>query len=119
MSLDAETFTGSRFAAATVGSDGRPVHGATSPLSFAGDAQPARGDQLANELGLPRTTQAWWLYTETQLRTANESTGTPADRVTIAGEVCEVYAVEDWKRPGLASGVAHYRVLCVRKERLS
>lgn len=118
MSLNAETFTGSRFAAATVGSDGRPVHGAASPFSFAGDAQPVRGEELANELGLPRTRKAWWLYTETELRTADEAAGTPADRVTIAGDLCEVYAVEDWNRPGLASNLAHFRVLCIRKEAL-
>lgn len=118
MNLNAETFTGSRYAAATIGSDGRPVHGAATPLSIPGDAQPVRGEELTNELSLPRTSKAWWLYTQTELKTANEATGTPADRVTIAGDVCEVYAVEDWNRPGLASNLAHFRVLCLRKEKL-
>ena len=49
---------------------------------------------------------------ETEVRTANETNGTPADMVTWAGEQWEVVKVETW--PG---SIAHHKALCMRVSR--
>lgn len=87
--------------------------GATSTLTVEGSLQPMTGREL---LLLPegeRTRARWKLYTETELRTADETTTTEADRVSWNGRSLVVVRVQDYSHVGL---LPHYRCELVADE---
>lgn len=92
----APTATVTRGAAGTY-TAGRLTPGATSTTPLAVVAvQPASGRDL---LRLPeglRTRETIAIWTSDELRTANETTGTPADVVGYGGASYQVELVEDW-----------------------
>lgn len=86
------------------------VPGATTTFSVLMSVQPLNGRELLNLPEAQRTRQWIKAYCATELRTAEQSTGIKADRVTANGRVYEVQMVEFWTNP--ASILApHWRVL--------
>lgn len=81
---------------------GRWSGGAIVDEEIRASVQPASGRDL---LRLPeglRTRDTVAILTDADLRTANETAGTKADRIVVSGEEYEVVAVDDWTMPQLS-----------------
>lgn len=107
------TYSITRHAAGSYAS-GRWVAGGTTLLTIMASVQQdrPRPDEL---LHLPegyRAREAVRIYTETELRTANEANGTLADFLTHKGESWEVVKVEAW-----GHGILHYKATALRVAR--
>lgn len=87
MLLGATTITRRRFAAQTVGADGRPAAGSSTDTSIEASVQPAQGEDLQILPEGLRARQSIKVYTGTELRTADQRGGTPADQLVISGLV--------------------------------
>lgn len=93
--------------------DGRWAAGGSDAATIIASVQPVRSQ--AELLLLPeaaRTRGSVKIYTEDSIRTADESTQTPADRIVWDGEEWEVHVVDTW-----VYGIAHSRAIAVRVER--
>lgn len=97
--LSAEAFTRLRYVAQTFGADGRPV--AQTPTELAGRAsvQPADPGMTCTDPGYSGQDRRR-LFTFTELRKADETSGIPADRVTWDGATWLVWAVQEWTALG-------------------
>lgn len=90
-----QTLSGTRFIAGTY-TNGVYIEGTTSPLSISASVQPIKGRELESLPEGRRDKQALRLYTNFELRTAEEDDGPNADQITIDGKLFEVIAVENW-----------------------
>ena len=100
-----------RFAAGSVGSDGRFADGSTTTSTLRGSLQPAEGDDLQTLPEGDRTKRVRVLFSRTALRTVDQGAGTSADQVTIdTGEWAEVRSVEPWPTGRLV----HWRCVLVQ-----
>lgn len=106
----AEPITVTRFGVSTI-ADGYVHPGASDTFDSRAAVQPARPNEL---LLLPegqRTRGAIRLYSEIEIRTADEVAGTAADVVTWEGKEYEVHQSELMR----GFGMAVYKALAVRK----
>lgn len=104
------TFAGKRFPVATR-VKGRTVESTPVALSLTGSLQPTQGNLLKALPEGKRSYSAFTIYTETELKVADDVTGVPSDIVVIAGLDYEVSLVYPWQN-GILS---HYQVVCTRK----
>lgn len=89
--------TGDRADTAPTFVNGRPTAATRSPIAFRASIQPLSTNEV---LSLPegkREREAYRLYTDFQLRAADEANGTAPDHVTIDGKLFEVIAVHRWQ----------------------
>jgi hypothetical protein len=88
--------------------------GAQSTVTITASVQPAKPDELQNLSAAARRSSAGIkVYSESELRTADEATGIQADRVSWEGEDWEVQAVSRHR----LSNLAHYKALATRMDR--
>ena len=94
--------------------NGRWVAGSTTALSVTASVQPVKlkHDELLHLPAGDRNRAAIRVYTPSELRSANETDGTPADFVTWDGEQWEVVKVDAW-----TLGIAHYKAIALRVSR--
>jgi len=96
----AEPATRRRFAAGSRGADGRYVLGASTDTTIRAGIQPVSGRKLERLPEGLRQTVTHLAFTETELRTADQITGLPADQVVYGGETFEVERVDPWPSAG-------------------
>lgn len=104
MLLGAEKITRLRFSE-SIGADGRPERTLEDESTIRASIQPISGRQRQ---ALPegiRQTVDLRLYTKSELRTADDQQGVPADHVVIDGEAYRVVQVQQWRQL-----MAHYQV---------
>ena len=95
-------------------SDGEYIAGAETSVSIRASIQPAKPEELQNlSPAAQRASAGIKIYSESLLRTANESTGVQADRVVWAGENWEIQFVS--RHP--LSALAHYKAIATRLDR--
>jgi len=112
MILGQRAVTRIRYAAPTVGTDGRASAGAATSSTVYASVQPASGRQLEKLPEGLRQTVEMIAYTETpELRTADQVAGVPADRVVCAGETYQVEHVALWDS---YSPIPHYEAALSR-----
>lgn len=107
--LGAKAYTGKRFAAGSF-VDGDWVPGAESALSIFGTVRPMKPRDVVLLKEGEELSDHRKLYTATELRPADRSTKTPADRVVIGGEDFEVVGIHD----NTNGGLSHYKVILRR-----
>lgn len=96
--------------------DHRFVSGADTTFTILGHVTDVTPTELVQTLQLDSTRTAHYIETATELRTANESTGTGPDVVVVRGEDCEVHKAERLDdAPG--APLPHWLVMVVRRER--
>ena len=98
-----------RFAAGSW-SGGRYTPGADSSLNIEASVQPLRGKEIQLLPEARRESQAYKLYSDTQLLTTDTSGSKKADQVKIGGVFHEVLIVEDWQN----TIIDHYKIVVVR-----
>lgn len=109
MILGQEPVTLRRFVAQTIGTDGRPEAQAGTPTTILASVQPLNGKELALLPEGERQRDQKKIYTVSEIRTADQNTGIPADWIEFDGEVWEVHQVENER-----SVVPHYKGRIVR-----
>lgn len=100
------------------GADGRIAAVVYSSSSIRGNLQDAPARRIQAQTEGERTEEAWTFATKTELRTRNERTGTPPDRLVVPAPLidpvnpvtCEVRSVSG---PGSAA-LPHYEARIVR-----
>jgi len=98
--------SGIRYAASTR-VKGQVSPGATSSIEFTASVQPLTGKE---KLALPegvRENATYRLYTDYELKTADESGNKKADRVTIFSKTYEIIIVEIWQN----KVIPHYKAI--------
>jgi hypothetical protein len=88
------------------------VAGSVSDVSIVASVQPASPSDLQHLPDGDRSRAAVKIYTDDELRTANESSGLIADKVVWLGEQWEVQQLQRH-----VYGIAHYKALAFRVER--
>lgn len=95
---------------------GRWVDGALEPpFDITCNIQPYR--QGEESIFLPEGTRAddvVIIYTQTELKTADQFTSTEGDYFQLDGRDYKVYAVENWSRSNLK--LDHYKVYAIRRD---
>lgn len=110
MSSFRTAFTVKRKAAGTL-VKGKLVEGSTSTITIQASVQPMRGKDVDLLPEGRRTSQAVWIYTDTQLQLSNSTAFTNPDILVAFGSDFEVLSVEPWQ-----SGViSHYKCMAVKK----
>lgn len=94
MILGARTVIRRRYAPVTRDGSGRSVQPAPTDTTISASIQPLSGDDLAQLPEGERTKRHRKAYTTADLRTADQHTGTPADRIVDGDDVYEVQAVD-------------------------
>lgn len=107
--LGAATHTWRRFAAGSVGTDGRYVEGGATTSTLRGSLQPATGDDVDTLPEGERSKRARVLFTATALRVTDQAAGTSGDQVSVDGDWFEARAI----RPYGTTALAHHRVVLV------
>lgn len=102
------TYTVTRTTAGTP-TDGVYANGTTSTLSIEASIQPVTGDVLKSLPEGQHVESTRVVYTTSELK--SNSAGYDPDRITIDGEVFEVFQVEKFSAPGFGT---HYRALISR-----
>lgn len=94
--------------------NGRWAAGVASQFSISASIQPAKmkHEELLHLPEGDRNRSALRVYTPTELRSANEADGTPADFIAWDGEQWEVVKVDVW-----TLGIAHCKALALRVRR--
>jgi hypothetical protein len=94
--------------------DGRWDAGSTSTITVTASVQPGKPtqDELLKLPAGDRNRASVRIYTDSLLRTADESQGLIADFLTWAGEQWEVMLLDTW-----GHGIAHYKGLAMRVSR--
>ena len=100
-----------RYAAGSVGTDGRTTRGALTATTIYASVQPVTGRQLERLPEGLRQSVKLMAYTETELRTADQLTQTAADELIYGGET---YQVADAKRWDTAGPLPHWEIALVR-----
>jgi hypothetical protein len=77
--------------------DGRWVEGVGSTFTIKASVQPLSDREMQLLPEARRNTETYNLFTDTQLRTAEQTQGKNADRVSIYGEMFEVLSVGHWQ----------------------
>lgn len=108
-------YTVTRYAAGSYVS-GRWVDGSTSTLTIRASVQPATSDQLRRLPEALRTRAAMGVITTTEVRTADEATGTPADTISIDGEDWEIQQVDAFG-VAYAPALQHWEAVAMRSDR--
>lgn len=101
-----QSLTGTRTEAGTL-VKGRLTPGSTSAINFTASVQPISGDEL---LSLPegiREEGMFKLYTDFALRSANQTTKEPADKINLFGKVYKVVFLEAWQN----NIINHYKAI--------
>lgn len=93
--LKTGTYAVTRYAAGAY-TAGLWVEGGTTVLNLDAAVQPMRGRELVNVPEGKRAGDLRRVYCDTELRTADETAGTSADRITIGSEVYEITTSEPW-----------------------
>lgn len=106
-----ESTTLIRYAAGAY-TNGRWAAGTATQSTIVASVQPATSDDLLRLDEGFRTAGGCVVYSQAELRTANEATGRSADRIVWNGENWEVQKVD-----GHGLGIIHYRAICTRVER--
>lgn len=96
MILGQSAITRRRFAVGTRGADGRFTAGASTDSTIYATVQPPSGDVVATLSEGERSRRARRVITTSELRTADQEDGTPADQVLIGGAYYEVRVVGNW-----------------------
>ena len=102
--------TVTRYAAGTR-DKGRWVEGASSQFTAAYSVQPLQPREMELLPENRRDKQAYWLYGDVELKTADPATGTNADKVTIDGEEYEVLMINPWQN----NIINHYQIGVVKQ----
>lgn len=92
------------------GTTGLWVEGASTTGTITASVQPLRGKEMEMLPEARRESQAYKLYTDTQLFTVDTTTNKNPDQVQINGDWHEVLIVEDWQNEILN----HYKVIVVK-----
>lgn len=106
------TYTVTRRPQGTVGADGRETPAAGSTFAARLSVQPLKGEELRVASELYGTNRVLKAYGPTELRTADETTGAPADVVEVDGDDYEVQHVEHQRKL-----LRHYKATLVRVDR--
>lgn len=100
-----------RYAAGTYSTTtGKWIEGSTSDFTIGASVQPLRGKEMELLPEARRESQAYKLYTDTQLFTVDTSSSENPDRVQINGTWHEVLIVEDWQN----DVISHYKIVVVK-----
>lgn len=91
--------------------NGKLVAGAVTTSTIQASVQPLRGQEMLLLPEARRTSQAVWVYTDTQLRVANTVTGYNADIVTAFGSDFEIFSCEPWQ----SNVINHYKAIGIKK----
>ena len=112
MILGKQTATRYRFGAESRDSDtGRTIRPSPTTSAFRGSFQPLRGKEREALPEGVRASDTLKVYTKSELRTADQHTGTPADEVDYDGRRYVVYQVDRYPRL-----IPHYKALLIRKQ---
>lgn len=109
--LGEEAVTLTRYAAGSVGSDGRRTIGAGTASTIMASVQPLTGRQLQRLPEGERQSYPLVIYTVSDVRTADHIAGVPADRITTGGNTYEVGRVQRWPAAG---PLPHYEAYLMR-----
>lgn len=103
------TLTRRRYAAQTIGNDGRPEVQTPTTTTITASWQPeGDGEQITTPgFSGPRKRK---LFAFSEVRPVDESTGTPADEVVDGSAVYSVTAVHYWPALGLIA--EHWEAIC-------
>jgi len=107
-----ETVTLTRYAAQTIGSDGRPDRGSPTSTSIAATVAPASPRTLERLPEGMRTRSVLTVHAYDQIRTADQHTGTPGDEIVRGGITYAVEVVDEW--PALGPIPQHWQAIVVR-----
>lgn len=111
MILGEQDVTLTRYPSATVGTDGRAVLGTATTSTIRASMQPPSDRQLQRLPEGLRQMVTLMAYTETALRTTDQVTELPGDRITYRGETYEVGDVKQWPSAG---PLPHYESALLR-----
>ena len=112
MTIMSDTLTVTRYSAQTRDSFGRvSALAAASTFTVRASVQRPDAKTLQKLMEGDRTEDAWHVDTVTQLNTADETSGTPADRIDIDGFNYEVFKVTK-----VRAVIPHYECLVLRLE---
>lgn len=103
--LSPVSFTRQRFAAQTIGSDGRPLAQTPTSSTVLGSVQPADSSMTCTAPGYSGE-QRRRLYLFSEVLIADEHTGRPADRVVLDDGTYLVWWVQRW--PGIGPIAEHW-----------
>lgn len=98
LNLASGSYTVTRSAPGSTGSDGRWVAGATSPLTIMASVQPLNGRDLLRLPEGERTTERVKVYSPMQLFVPGA--GQDADVITVAGIQYQIETAEQWGANG-------------------
>lgn len=98
-----------RYAAGDYNTSGNWVEGTPGDFNILASVQPLRGKEMEMLPEARRESQAYKLYTDTQLLTINTTAKTNSDRVQIEGNWFEVLIAEPWQN----TIIDHYKVIVV------
>lgn len=108
--LPRKTLTVRRRDAATTYVDGIAQAGSTSNVSISASVQPLKPNEMELLPEGRRDSEAFRLYTETQLFPANDSTNKNADIVEYNGKDYEVLSCAEWQN----KVIPHYKAVMVK-----
>lgn len=112
MILGKQTATRFRYGQETRDPDtGRTITPASTESSIRGSFQPLDGKEREALPEGVRQSETIKMYTKSDLRTADQHEGTPADEIEYDGRRFVVYQADKW--PKLLS---HYKALLIRKQ---
>lgn len=92
--------------------NGRYDRGVSDTSSVIGSVQPLKPNEILMVEEGRRSRAAFKVYTDTELRTANEKEGLDADILTVEGFNFEVHQVERWRLPG--STIEHFKATLLK-----
>ncbi len=110
MSQFREPLTVKRKDDATVFTKGKAQNGATSDVDITASVQPLRPDEMGLLPEGRRDSEAFRLYTATELLPADEATGKNADMVVYNGKDYEVLSCARWQN----RVVPHFKAVMVK-----
>ena len=88
------------------------VKGIATEGTITASVQPISGESLRVSFSNESATAGYTLYTNGEIKTSDEATGTEADQVTIWGAAHKIIAVEQWQN-GL---ISHKKATAVKME---
>ena len=113
--LNLQTVTVTRYAAGSYNSEREYVEGSTSTFEINATIQPLRGEELQSLPEGERTSEQYWVFTYTELSTADETDLSQGDVIEYNSKDFDVVQVETWVGP--TSATTHFKARMVRQNR--
>lgn len=95
--------------------NGRWVEGATTDSTITASIQPLTGEDMQSLPEARRESEAYNMFTSTQVRTVQEAgSNQNSDRILFGGKEFEVHQVHTWQNNANFTIVNHYRYFILR-----